>query len=267
MSNDQAIAPRTSNPIIALQSFLKTREKTLAQYVAGRVKPDVLIRLALLEFNNNEWLRKCSPESIYASLITSAQLGLEIGAARGEAYLVPFKGKCTLVPGYRGLIKLALRSKGVKSIYSHLVYRMDEFSIELGSEPRVVHRPSLDDARENPDDLIGAYAVAHLDNGSFDVEWMGIDTLKRIRAASSSGNSGPYKEWGDEMYKKAPIRRLCKRLPMGDDFFRSVAIDEAADVGKDPPKFDLSDEAIDADVVEQPSGLADRVKNAAGRDS
>ena len=268
MSETTAIA---KSPITVLQSFLKTREKSLAQYVAGRVKPDVLIRLALLEFSQNEWLRKCSPESIYAALITSAQLGLEIGAARGESYLVPFKGKCTLVPGYRGLIKLALRSKGVKSIYSHLVYRMDEFKIQLGSDPRVDHFPSLDENRESPEDLIGAYAIAHLDNGMIDVEWMGMETLQRIRGASASGNSGPYKDWADEMYKKSPIRRLCKRLPMGDDFFRSVAIDEATEAGKDPPRFDLTDDATDADVVEEKHStagvLADRVKSAAGRDS
>lgn len=260
--NGQAMV-RGGGPVGALQTFLKTREKSLASYAASRIKPDVLIRLALLDFSQNEWLRKCTPETIYASLITSAQLGLEIGAAKGEAYLVPFKGKCTLVPGYRGLIKLALRSKAVKSIYSHIVHALDEFTIELGSEPRVIHRPSLADDRG---EIIGAYAVAHMENGAIDVEWMGIEALERIRASSASGNSGPYKDWSDQMYRKAPIRRLAKRLPLGDDFFNASMVDEHAEAGKEPPKLDL-DSAIDAEVVDdggsKGNGLRDRVREAA----
>jgi recombination protein RecT len=256
VSNETALA-RQDSPVKSLQVFLKTREKSLAQYVAGRLKPDTLVKLALLEFSQNEWLRKCSPDSIYAALITSAQLGLEPGAAKGEAYLVPFKGRCTLVPGYRGLIKLALRSTAVKSIYSHLVHDADEFSIELGSEPRVVHRPSLDEDR-GP--IVGAYAVAHLANGAIDVEWMGITVLERIREASASKNSGPYQQWGDEMYRKAPIRRLCKRLPLGDDFYRAASVDEAAESGKDAPRFELDE----AEIVDEapPSSLRDKVRQA-----
>lgn len=247
-----------------LQTFLRARSKNLAQYVAGRIKPDVLIRLALWEFSQNEWLRKCSPDSIYASLIASAQLGLEPGAVKGEAYLVPFRGKCQLIPGYRGLIKLALRSKAVKSVYAHVVYMNDDFSIELGTDPAVMHRPFIDGDRG---DIRGAYAVAKLESGAIDIEWMGLEELERIRQGAASmrgGKDSPaYAEHESEMYRKAPIRRLAKRLPLGDDFFTAAATDEAVEAGKEPPRIHM--DAQDAEVVdEQPAnGVKSRVSQAA----
>jgi recombination protein RecT len=264
MSNDNGQAIQR-NPVSGLQTFLSARSKNLAQYVAGRIKPDVLIRLALWEFSQNEWLRKCSVESIYASLIASAQLGLEPGAVKGEAYLVPFRGKCQLIPGYRGLIKLALRSKAVKSVYAHVVYEQDEFSIELGSDPSVTHRPFIDGDRGG---IRGAYAVAKLESGAIDIEWMGLEELEKIRqgaAATRGGKDSPaYAEHEGEMYRKAPIRRLAKRLPLGDDFFNAVAVDEAVEAGKEPPRLHL--DAQEAEVIdEQPqpvNGVRSRVAQA-----
>jgi hypothetical protein len=34
------------------------------------------------------------------------------------------------------------------------------------------------------------------------------------------------------MYRKAPLRRLAKRLPLGDDFFLAMKADELADAGE-----------------------------------
>lgn len=265
MTNDNNSQAIQRNPTDGLQTFLRARTKNLAQYVAGRIKPDVLIRLALWEFSQNEWLRKCTVDSIYASLIASAQLGLEPGAVKGEAYLVPFRGKCQLIPGYRGLIKLALRSKAVKSFYSHVVFVNDEFSLELGSDPQVMHRPFIDGDRG---DIRGAYAVAKLESGAIDIEWMGVEELEKIRqgaAATRGGKDSPaYAEHEAEMYRKAPIRRLAKRLPLGDDFFTAAATDEAVEAGKDPPRLHL--DAQDAEVVEeqptQGNGTQSRVARA-----
>ena len=251
------------NGVDGLQTFLRARSKNLGAYVAGRIKPDVLIRLALWEFSQNEWLRKCSVDSIYASLIASAQLGLEPGSVKGEAYLVPFRGKCQLIPGYRGLIKLALRSKAVKSVYAHVVYTADDFSIELGSEPSVTHRPYIDGDRG---DIRGAYAVAKLESGAIDIEWMGVEELEKIRQGAANmrgGKDSPaYAEHEAEMYRKAPIRRLAKRLPLGDDFFQAAATDEAVEAGKEPPRLHM--DAQDAEIVEeQPAnGVKSRVAQA-----
>jgi len=249
-----------NDPVKALQRYLEPRAKALAKYAATRVKPDVLIRLALFQFSQDEWLRRCTPESVYGALILSAQVGLEPSGIRGEAYLVPYKGKCTLIPGWRGLVKLALRSKAVKSLYSHVVYEADHFKVFLGSEPRVEHIPALEDRGE----LIAAYAVARMENGEIDVEVMGVDDLQKIKdtaAKSRGGKAGPaYDGWEDQMYRKAPIRRLCKRLPLGDDFFLAMKADELAETGE-PEKIA---QYIDVEGSEQEShgnGFTDSVQN------
>lgn len=268
MSSDQNQALQ-KNPTSGLQSFLQARQKNLATYVAGRIKPDTLIRLALYEFSQNEWLRKCTPESIYASLISAAQLGLEPGGIRGQCYLVPYKGTCTLIPGWRGLVLLALRSKAVKSVFSHIVYEQDEFTIELGSDPRVVHRPFLHGDRGN---VIGAYAVAILASGATDVEWMSVEELQTIREhanASRGGKDSPaYRDHAEEMGRKAPLRRLAKRLPLGDDFYAAAAADEAVEAGKDVPRFiDVQGSLVEAgpeasDEQPQSNGVRSRVAQA-----
>lgn len=269
--NQQSTALATTGPAKALQTFLNPRLKALEAYATGRTKPDVLVRLACYEFASSDWLQKCSLDSIYASLITAAQLGLEPGAAKGEGYLVPFKGKCQFIPGYRGLIKLALRSKAVKSVYAHVVFEHDVFMLDLGTEPRAVHQPALDGERG---EIRGVYAVAKLMNDAVDVEWIGLKDLEKIRADAAKGrggHEGPYKEHTAEMYRKAAIRRLSKRLPMGDDFFRAAHVDELSEAGQDAPRFDAgglptASDVTDADVVGDQSSLGQKVARAAQAD-
>jgi recombination protein RecT len=225
----QLVKPQEANALTALSAFLKAREKTLADYVKNGVSPAAMVRLACFEMSRNEALAKCSPASFYASLIACAQLGLEPSGIRGEAYLVPFKGQCTLIPGWRGLIKLALRSKEVKSIYAHVVYEGDEFQVWLGSEPKVVHEPNL---RGDAGDIVAVYAIAHLANGMHDVEVMTLGEIDKIRKASQGANGPAWTNHFEEMSRKTVIRRICKRLPLGDDYAKAAHVDAMAADGK-----------------------------------
>lgn len=265
---NQTTAIAKNDPLSQMTLFLRTREKNIAAYAASRLKPDTLIKLALLEFSQNADLRACRPESVYASLISAAQLGLEPGRLKGEGYLVPYRGECQFITGYRGLIKLALRSKGVKDFYAHVVHMNDGFRLQLGTDPRVDHEPTIDG---DPGEIRGVYAVAHLATGGVDVEWMNLSALEKIRNASPGRNSDAYRNHLEEMFRKAPLRRLAKRLPLGDDFYAAAAVDEAIEAGSAVPRMDMSTGApmgdvTDADVVEQPSSLASKVAKAAQAD-
>jgi recombination protein RecT len=267
--NTALVKPSDNDPVKALNRFLGARSKNLGTFAASRIKPDTLIRLALFEFANSEWLRRCSPESIYGSLILAAQIGLEPSGIKGEAYLVPFKGKCTLIPGWRGLVKLALRSKAVKAMDSYVVYERDSFRVWLGSDPRVEHEPCLMGDRG---DIIAAYAVARMENGATQIEVMTIEELEKIKkfaASSRGGKDGPaYEQWEDQMFRKAPLRRLCKRLPLGDDFFLAAKADELAEAGE-PEKINTY---IDVDATSDSStpeargdSVADQVAERAAK--
>lgn len=262
-----AVARRQDSPASKLNTYLMSREKNLATYARNSVKPAAMIRLAVYEFANSEWLQRCAPETVYASLITAAQLGLEPSGVRGEAYLVPFKGKCTLIPGWRGLIKLALRSKAVKSVYAHVVYVGDDFAVRLGTDVHIHHVPALNTSDEQRE-VIAAYAVAILENGERDIEVMDryeLDKLRQFAASGRGGKDGPaYQQWADQMYRKAPIRRLCKRLPLGDDYFLAAKLDELHEQGKPEEIAQFID--VPAEVVEQSQGeTTSRIQQAADR--
>jgi recombinational DNA repair protein RecT len=124
----------------------------------------------------------------------------------------------------------------VRNISANVVYERDAFDILMGTEQKVVHRP----AHGERGSITGAYAIADLGSGMFEVEYMSMDDLDKIkRVALSRGKSPAWDQWESEMMRKAPIRRLCKRLPMGSDYAVGQAIEQAhEDGGRSEPIID-----------------------------
>lgn len=212
------------------KEFLDARMTQIARWTTQGVKPEALVRFALMDMTGDKGakLRECTPQSIYLGLLACAVTGLEPGALKGEAYLVPYRNKgtmeATFMAGYRGLIKQARRSKEIKAIGAQVVFERDEFDIDLGTANMLVHKPAMRDRGE----IIGAYAIARTTTGVDEIEWMDRDDLDAVKAA---GNSGPaWTDWADQMYRKAPYRRLCKRLPMGADYYVALALEHAPDL-------------------------------------
>ena len=83
---------------------MKFAEALNSKQVGGFIS-NVLITVA-----ENEALQRCTPVSIIAAALRAATMRLSVDLTSGQAYLVPFKDRCTLVVGYRGLIHLALRT-------------------------------------------------------------------------------------------------------------------------------------------------------------
>lgn len=223
MSNETNIARPSENRVAIvdqMKKFLGAREQMLAQYVTNGVRPEALIRFCLLDLSQNEKLQQCSPMSIYLSLVACAVTGLEPGALKGEAYIVPYGREATFVPGYKGLIKLARRSRDVLSMPANVVYANDHLELDLGTDGKVVHRPDLTGERG---DIIGAYAAAKLSQG-VEVEWMSVADLEKVKKASRGGPA--WRDWEDQMFRKAPVKRLCKRLPLGSDYYIAAQMDD-----------------------------------------
>lgn len=218
------------------RAYLDARLSRIAEWVTAGLRPEALVRFILRDMDGEKGkaLRSCSPESIYLGLLACAVTGLEPGALKGEAYLVPFKGEATFMVGYRGIIKMARRSRGVAAIWSNVVYEGDEFDVDLGSANRVVHKPRFGQRTNN---IIAAYAIARMTNGQDEVELMDRDDLEAVRKA---GNSGPaWKDWADQMMRKSPLRRLGKRLPLNADYYVALALDDAQDSGSQRAIIDI----------------------------
>lgn len=157
-------------------------------------------------------LRNCTGESIYQCVKDAASFGLSFHKVLNLAHLVPYKNTCTLIVGYGGLLDLVTRACELQSVDAQVVYDGDQIEILQGSEPDVIHRPSLTVSRD-PKNIVGAYFVAMLPSGQKKVEWMSKSEIDGIRRRSIAANSGPWVTDYAEMARKTVIRRGQKLLP------------------------------------------------------
>jgi len=247
-----------------LTKYAPQIELSVPGAAAGLLKPERIIRLLLNEAGRIPALLQCTPASLVGAMLTSAALGLEIGAHLGHGYILPFKGVATFVPGYKGLVALAYRSQQIASLHAHVVYQHDDFRVELGTEPSIHHVPAID---RDPGPARYYYAVAKLTTGGvvFNRPMTVADVQKVMRASPSSKRSGgPWQTHFDEMALKTCIRRIAKVLPASSELAQAVAIDDAVEGGKRPivpPELDwLPSEATgtggeditDGETVEEP---------------
>ena len=187
---------------------------------------------ALQSMANNATLANTTIQSRIQCLLNLANTGLTLNPVQRLAYLVPRKGKCILEPSYMGLIKAVTDSGSVKLIRAEIVYQGDELEYETGIAIKLRHVPYWRLGNERGE-VMAAYSVAILHDGTPDVLAMGRDVLDQIKGSNESvkaGNFSPYKDWENEMFRKAPIRRHVKTLPRTERMERlmhAIALDEA----------------------------------------
>ena len=83
-------------------------DRNAASYIAS-----VMLAVANDESGN---LRKCTPASIYISALRAATLRLSVDPSTGQAYLVPFGERASLIVGYKGLYDMAVRTNKYRYI-------------------------------------------------------------------------------------------------------------------------------------------------------
>lgn len=187
--------------------------------------------VALHAVTSNPRLMESDPASIFEAIRDSATLGLEPNGLMGEGYVLPYRDKKTgrtlaqFQVGWRGLLKLIRRSNGIASIDAQCVYERDTFDVDLGSEPRVVHKPSLTERGNR----VGAYAVCRLSSGELVIEWMPNAEIEMVRRSSKSKDNGPWVDWPDEMARKTVLKRIAKRLPLAHVAERALELEAQAD--------------------------------------
>ena len=195
----------------ALASELDRRASVIATSAAAGITPERLRGVALSAFTRNPDLWNCTPVSVARAIVEAAQLGLEPTGLMGGAYLVPYRGECQLLIGYRGLVILARRSGEVARVEAHVVHANDSLAYEFGLAPRLQHVPAL---AGDPGRVTHAYAVAFFRDGGTQYDLMGADDIDAIRQRSRARDAGPWVTDYEEMAKKTVLRRLCKLLPL-----------------------------------------------------
>lgn len=212
-----------------LQAFPDGRDQARARFA----------QIAISMANNMELAQKCDPASLVMAIYGCAQLGLVPDTSLGHIYVVPHKGKATLIPGYRGMIELAKRSGDVSTVYAYVVRENDDFAQQWGTDPRIDHKP----AYGNRGALTHAYAVAVHRDGQKQFIVLDAQDIARIKKSSQSAGSeySPWRTAEDQMWMKSAVRQLCKYLRLSPEAARAIQWDEQADRGEQ--------QTIDADFT------------------
>lgn len=208
-----------------LKVEIDVRRPQIEKFLPKHMSIDRFVSQVHFALGKSEKLRLCTPASVVQSVLACAELGLDPSGRLGSAYLVPFKGVCTLIPGYRGLIDLARRSGDVSTIECRVVRKGDVYDYwedENGWHLKFI--PSDEDEDDRP--LVKCFAIGRLINGHRQFEAMSRKQIEKIMARSPSYRSGgetPWKTDFEEMARKTVVRRLVKYLPLSPEKARDLA--------------------------------------------
>lgn len=229
-----------------MQQYIKSMEGEIAKALPSVMTPERFTRIVLSAISVNPKLAECTPKSFLAAMMQSAQLGLEVNTALGQAYVLPYKNKGVLEAqfqlGYKGMIDLAYRSD-VKTIQAHVVYANDEFDCEYGLDPKLRHVPA-DGDRGEP---VKVYALFKTAGDGFGFEVMSIDDVRKHaqKYSQSYGSSfSPWKTNFEEMAKKTVLKKVLKYAPLKTEFVKAVAQDGTIKTEISPDMYDVPAEAI-----------------------
>ena len=84
--------------------------KSRFKEVVGDRSAGAYISSVMVAVKESPALMNCNVESIYISALRAATLRLSVDPSTGQAYMVPFKGRATLIVGYKGLYDMAVRT-------------------------------------------------------------------------------------------------------------------------------------------------------------
>ena len=158
-------------------------------------------------------LESCSQASIANSLMDMATLGLN--ASKKQGYFIAYGGKCQFQKSYFGNITLARRN-GLKTINAEIIYDGDTFKYHIENGMKVIDVHEQEFMNIDNDKILGAYAVAVMDDGRKVVEVMNINQLKKAWNQRMGGlkedASSTHMKFKDQMAKKTVINRLCKLI-------------------------------------------------------
>lgn len=133
--------------------------------------------------------------------------------------------KVQFLPMWGGMVKKLYESGMVTFVDAVAVYKADHFDYERGDNPKIVHRPTLED---EPGPVIAAYCVIKLKNGEVKREVMPRRDIEKVRAVSKAANGPGWRDWYDQFAIKAVGKRAFKQLPSMPDLEALVDLDNKA---------------------------------------
>ena len=219
-----------ASPVSTFSKTLERMKPQMALALPKHMSADRMARLALTAFSSNKDLQACSTDSILSSLMTATQLGLEPGI-NGQGYLIPYKGKCTFVPGWKGLVDLVSRA-GRATVWTGAVYQGDKFEYQLGDEPFCRHKPG-----DGGEAFTHVYAIGRVKDAEMPVieVWTRGKVQKHLNQYNKVGTKH-YALAGEnnfEMYaRKVALMQVLKYMPSSIELSNAIAVSHAGEAGQ-----------------------------------
>lgn len=241
MANDVTILEKRREIVLGYEDRIT---KTLPACINPKRFMEVAASMAV-----NSDLSKCDPNSIGKAVYQCAQLGLMPGPL-GHVYIIPFGGTATVIPGYKGLIELARRSKRFGPVSVDLVFQGEEFT--YWNDERGRHFKHVPDfkIRFAPDAvLVCGYCTAYIDDYP-QPEVMPAEEIWEIqrRALEKAGTRNtPWKTDTDEMQKKTILRRASKMWPLTTELAEAFELSAKAEGGE--PSNSVHRDSVDAEYT------------------
>jgi len=170
-------------------------------------------QFALQSLQKNSSLAKCDPATIQNAIINVAAVGLTLNPADGYAYLIPEYNKqakineCQLRISFKGLIKAATDTGSVRFVRAEIVRKNDTFTYNGVDEKPTHSMEPFGDRGE----IQGVYCVAKISDTEYLTDTMTWDEVQKIRSCAKFDSV--WKQWPEEMAKKAIIKRAAKQWP------------------------------------------------------
>jgi recombination protein RecT len=246
------MAAKSTRAVVAkapseLQTFIEGFAPEITAALDGVLKSPKFIQVAVNAIAGNPDLEKSTPHSIIQSLLTAAEVGLFPGSAHGYAYLVPYYSNkeksfvCTYMLGYRGILALCHRSKEILKVEAHTVHQGDEFEISYGLDGKLWHKPEPWGERDMKT-LVGAYAIAYMQNGTTIFETLNKGELAALRKRSKGKGSSPWDTDTLAMCTKSAVRKLARWLPLEPKDQAAINQEERGDIVDETGPREVSDE-------------------------
>lgn len=253
LATSKKAAPAAASPMKNMQDLIISMKGQIEAALPSVITGERFARMVLTAMSNTPQLASCTPKSFLGAMMQAAQLGLEPNTPLGEAYLIPFRNhgtlECQFQVGYKGMISLAHRS-GLY-VQAHEVYENDEFDVEYGLDPKLVHKPVFND-RGN---VVAYYGMWKDKDGNFGFEVMSREDIEaHARKYSQSYGKGfsPWKTNFDEMAKKTVIKKALKYAPLTTEFIRGVTADGTIKTEISKDMVDVRDETNYTDIEAEP---------------
>lgn len=210
MSAVTRMPERQLSPRDEFRETIESMAEPFARSLPSHIKPEKFQNVVLTAVFTDPGLLNADRASLLDAAMKAAQDGLL--PDKREGAFVLFGNKVTWLPMIGGILKRVQQSGEIKMITARVVYGGDHFRTWIDDAgEHVEYEPGED---QDQSIIRRVFAMATTKEGAVYVEPLSAKDIEKIRNVSRAKNSGPWKDWWEEMAKKSAIRRLAKRLPL-----------------------------------------------------